>query len=398
MVCGVNDTFCQISTWVTQNSELVRDALNTFVGSIDALFGSTSAFRKFLSDYGEKLIAALSLAFAVWRWWVFREAILHKRLDEYITESDKRLEPSSRAVVQALLRPGRTATLPQPSFARELRRVLVRHRWREQISAYRHVSFESRVQLKLGSSLRGVRRRIATARKAVTSLEAQQAQIHMIAGAISAAKARKGTVPAVIREHDAKALREFQQVLRIPGHHRSPEAKENEAFQLLRLGHRDLAFRAHEELEEYATTIADRRTRDLAISRAKRYRAQIYQSEAGGAGCMNADTLMRTSNGALGALRLREPYQPFEGWEAVEQAEMHYVAAWIASKLGWVNVEAQELQYSQQTYELLLHQLPQRTWLVGQNLRILRAEAAIGRQRILMAVAERKYDEDWLKV
>jgi hypothetical protein len=344
-----------------------------------------------VSTYGEKLIAALSLAFAIWRWWVYREAILHKRLEEYILESDKRLEPSSVAVVEALLRPGRTASLPHPAFARELRRVLIRHRWRERLSAYSHLSFESQVHWKLGSALRGIRGRIATAQKAVASLQSQQANIHMIAGAISASRARKGMIPTMVLRQDAAALREFRRVLQVPGFQRNCHAKENEGFQLLRLGSRQLALSAYEELEEFGTTIQDQRTRELTLARAKRFQAQIHQAN-GNPGI--ADGLMR---GTTGALILRTSYQPFHEWDAIEQAEMHYVQAWIAHRLGFVLIEAHQLDQCHQAYDLVLHQLPSRNSLVSQDVRALRAEAAIGRERARVARKDGQFDEEWLR-
>ncbi len=75
---------------------------------------------KFLKEHGEKLIAIASFSFGVWRWWIYRERILHKRLEEYIRESDARLGPASAQTTEAFLRPGRTALLSQPAFAIEL--------------------------------------------------------------------------------------------------------------------------------------------------------------------------------------------------------------------------------------------------------------------------------------
>lgn len=395
MVCGAEDYICLLGNWLLENAEPARDSIKILVGSLEAAFGERSSIRLFLSNYGEKLIAAASLAFGIYKWWVYREAILHKRLNEYITESDQRLSPSSLAVAEALLRPGRSPSLPYPQFARELRRILITRGWSERVSAFSSLTVEGQAHWRLDRNLRALKRRIITARKAMNSLQEQQAQIYLIAGAIAAAKARRSRNDTQSRRFETIALREFQKVLQQPGHQRDVIAKENEAFALLRLGSKPAALAAFEQLEEFAENLADTRTRDLTIARAKRFRAQIFQSAAPG-GSAAADALMRGNVAIFGALTLRAAHHPFHDWDAIEQGEMHYVTAYIAHKLGFVLIENQQLLAAQQVYESLRHQLPTRRWFVRQDRRALREAASAGSRRVELALGSSEYADNWL--
>src|SRR3954464_4154732 len=62
--------------------------------------------------HGEKLFGLAGFSFGVWRWWYHRESVLHKRLQDYLAEQDRRLHHARAYVLDALFRPG-----PKRQFA-----------------------------------------------------------------------------------------------------------------------------------------------------------------------------------------------------------------------------------------------------------------------------------------
>lgn len=351
MECGATEYTCHFVEWVLKNSKLLSD-LPKVIGLVEGgwLLG-------ILKEYGERIVALLSLTFAIYKWWVYRERILHKRLEEYISESDKRLGPASSEVVQAILRPGRTAILPQPAFAIELRNLLYRHSW---AVGFGFFAPEAQAKWQLGRTLGGIRKRIRTSREALRSLQDQQAQVHLIAGAVAAARARRSSDKVKARKFDQRALREFQKALLVPGHQRSVAAKENEAFQLLRLGRLELALEAYQDLEDFAADLAKPRDKDLTTSRAKRFQAQIRQSTSHGA----AWTLIAAESNSASSLNLRAPYQPYDEWDLIEQAEVHYVSAFIAHLNSYAVQEPRHLRDAESCYNDVLNS---RRWFLRKS-------------------------------
>lgn len=153
MDCGPNEPVCQFFDWLARHPHSIRQVLQFVDGLWNQAGGQLIAFLK---EHGEKLVAIASFSFAVWRWWKYRERILHKRLEEYIRESDARLAPASAQTFEAILRPGRTALLPQPAFALELRSILTTNGWD---SLLRFTSVERQAERLLARALKGIRNR-----------------------------------------------------------------------------------------------------------------------------------------------------------------------------------------------------------------------------------------------
>jgi hypothetical protein len=268
MECGADELACHLIDWALNSPYVIKEAFD----ALDVVWTQAGwHIGQFLREHGEKLIAIASFSFAVWRWLRYREGVLHKRLQDYIRESDVRLEPTAAQVREAILRPGRTAALPQPAFAIELRGILSVNGWR---SFLRFSSIETQVERRLGHILKGINHREEIAREATRSLVKQRTQVRLLAGAINAARARREYDYRVALRLDRKALRQFREALQSPGHHRDVHAKECEAFQLLRIGERDRAYQAYIELQEYAQDILDQKTRNIVVARSKRFRAQ----------------------------------------------------------------------------------------------------------------------------
>jgi hypothetical protein len=391
MDCGPNEPLCQLFDWLTNHSHAIRQTFEL----IDSLWDEAGGqIIKFLKEHGEKLIAIASFSFGVWRWWIYRERILHKRLEEYIRESDARLGPASAQTVEAILRPGRTAVLPQPAFAIELQDILGRNGFSSPLGLS---SVERRAERQLAGALRSIRNRQQIARAALESLLEQQTQVHLLAGAIATSRARRKPDRPHAWRDDHAALREFRMVLQFPTHDRDAIAKECEAFQLLRLGKRPEAWQAYVELENFAGTLPDQRQRDLTIARAKRFRAQILQADAGDAGALAAWNLIANNQDPQCAVHLRGRYGDFIEWEAIEQAEIHFIAAWVAHMLGFGNEEPSHLSRAETAYNDVLANLPRRPWLVSFAKKRLREEARAGLRRVHRAQAD-YYDKDWLLI
>lgn len=391
MDCGSNEPLCQLFDWLSRHPHTIKQTLEF----VDGLWNEAGGqLIKFLKEHGEKLIAIASFSFGVWRWWIYRERILHKRLEEYIRESDARLEPASAQAVRALLRPGKTAALPQPAFALELQDILASTGWH---SLSQFASVERQAERKLGRTLRGIRKRQQIARAALQSLLEQQTQVHLLAGAIATSRARRKADRRLASRNDHAALREFRKVLQFPTRSRDVIAKELEAFQLLRLGERADAMKAYGHLETFAGALTDLRQRDLTIARAKRFRAQILQANAGDAGAVNAWNLIAGNNNPQCTVRLRGPYGPFIEWYAIEQAEIHYVAAWIAHMADYVIEEPAHLSSAEAVLNEVAASLPKRRWFVSHAKRTLRDEARAGLKRV-EAARTGAYDEAWLLI
>lgn len=391
MDCGPNEFLCQLLDWLSRHPNAFRQTIEL----VDAVWNEAGGqFIKFLKEHGEKLIAIASFSFGVWRWWIYRERILHKRLEEYIRESDTRLKPASAQAVEALLRPARTAALPQPAFALELQDILERNGWD---SFLRLTSVERQAERKLGGALRGLRKRQQIVRAAMQSLSEQQAQVHLLAGAVATSRARRKSDRTLASRDDHSALREFRKVLQFPAHSRDTIAKECEAFQLSRLGKRADAMLAYADLEKFTAALTDLRQRDLVIARSKRFRAQILQATAGDTGSRDAWSLIANNQDPQCAVGLRQLHGPYVEWEAVEEAEIHYVAAWVAHMLGFVVAEPAHLSSAETALTEVVAGLPKRRWLVPHVKRRLRDEACAGLKRI-EAARGGDYDKQWLMV
>jgi hypothetical protein len=380
------DLVCQLFDWFSSSPYVVQQIAQT----LDSIWGAAGGF---LTQHGEKIVAAASFSFAVWRWWIYREQVLHKRLEEYIRESDERLGPSTTRMMEAILRPGRGVAVAQPAYALELNQVLEAGGWRRLFGLG---PVEAQTQRQLKRALVGVRNRQRTVANASRSLQRQRAEIYMLKGALAASQARRMPKQDNAGARDGRALREFQRALQSDTHRRDAEAKECEAFQLLRLGQRALAYAAYEDLEDFAKGINDPRKRDLTIARARRYRAQLMQTGANN-GSMAALNLIGANRQPddQSSLRLRARHGPFLVWDAVEQAECHYVAAYIACRLSANLIEGEQLKLSKDLYDEVLEKLPTRLIFVRWSTRALRDEAQAGRARVVLA-EEGKYDTAWL--
>src|SRR5262249_22198694 len=102
MECGADELACHLIDWALNSPYIVKEAFD----ALDAVWKQAGwHIGQFLQAHGEKLIAMASFAFAVLKWLRYRENALHRRLHEYIRDSDARLGPTCMRVREAILRP-----------------------------------------------------------------------------------------------------------------------------------------------------------------------------------------------------------------------------------------------------------------------------------------------------
>ena len=399
MACGADEYVCQVMVVLREN-EFVAGALTKLIGQIgEHTVGIAAVIFALLKEHGEKLIGLLGFAFGVWRWWKDREHIMHKRLEEYLKESDKRLRKGQDDVLEALHRPGPSRAFLDPLFIpSELRSVLRERHWDKPSIA---ATVERSADIQLSKAAEKIERQLSTARQEIQSLHQQMATAHILKGAVAASSARRNLSAAL--QNNTNALMSFKTALQVPGQERNALAKELEAHQLRKLGQSTQAMTAYEILEELAFAIEDQRDQKLMIARAKRYQAELLQRQAavqqpGGlpvfAGTLAAFGLL-SPNAVDSALSIRHDLAPFQEWDLIEQAELHYLTAFIARNLNFNIVEGTNLDHARTSYAGVLAALPRQRLWSPRRLRRLRTTATAGENRVSDAM-QGKYDVAWL--
>lgn len=394
MDCGANDTACQILVWVTEN-ELATGLMTKLAGQ----FGATGVVGAFLAAHGEKLIGIGGFIFGIWRWWKYREQILHKRLQEYLRDNDRRLANGQNYVLEAMQRPGPGQIFQDPLFiGSALRSVLRERNWdRSPVAA----TVERSAELQLANSRTSIERRIEAADATIASLRQQLATTHIIRGAVAASSAKR--VPSRANERNNAALTFFRSVLQIPGQQQNLLAKEFEAHQLRKLGQSDQALQAYLDLEQLAVTINNHRGQRLAIASARRYRAEIMQWQASNltdgrprtfAGAATANLLL-SPQVVESALSIRSPFAPFQNWSLLEQGHIEYLAAFVAKNLCYRLQEGYRLDEAMTSYEGVVSGFSARKLWRPRAERQLLALALAGKERVRKA-QQGDYDVAWL--
>ena len=131
MDCGANEFLCRALVWlreagidITQWNAWLQQAWPNVADALQRVI-------EFLSAHSEKIFGLAGFSFGVWRWWYYRESVLHKRLQEYLAEQERRLHQARTYVLEAILRPGPKRRFAEPLFAvKPLRTLLRRRGWR----------------------------------------------------------------------------------------------------------------------------------------------------------------------------------------------------------------------------------------------------------------------------
>lgn len=386
MECG-GGLLCEIAGWLQHHGEEVKEAAKPVAVFFNIQLAPLSPIFAWIGHNIEWVIALASLSFGIWRWWVYREAILHERLRAFITDSDARLDPTYRDVVRVLSRPDRRTKLRQPAYAGELASVLKRNSWEPVLRMEGGTHF---VERQLTSAIRSIDNRIEIAQSSLTSLRQQRAAAETITAAIAASRAARTRDPIRAKRLDRDALDAYRRVLQLPGHQKDVVAKEGEAFHLLRLGHLAEAAQAYVELEALAEELKNTRQRVFAKSRALRARALILQAKSQRPAL--AAYYLVSLNLENTAYTIRSAYRPMNDWDAIEDAEIAYAGAFLSYKNGFGPMEARHLDEAEASYQRVRDANNSTIARLSSAKRQLRKAAVEGIERVASAKMDHEYD------
>lgn len=392
MSCGNNDLLCYLIGLLAQHGIEITAVLKLWPWIEESVLANLQA-----------IVGLAGFSFGLWKWWYFRERVLHKRLKEYLQHQDERLLHARSYVLEALYKPGAARNFAEPLFAvRPLRRVLRRRGWNSLLST---TKLETGADRLLNKALRHLDSRLDAAEKQIGALRQQQASAHFLKGAIASARVDANRWGASSTKFDYRALDAFRAALQVPGHDADAELVEYEAHQLRKLGYLDDADRHYASLEGRAPSITGPQERDLFLARVKRWRGVIAQAQGvenylsglqTTKGSLNAYNLIHGADGAMSSLNLRSRYAPFQDWSALEQADIHYLAAYICHNCDFRGLEPDQLGLADTEYRRILDQASKSRWLQGSNGRRLRKAAEAGLLRVQQARTQKAYDERWL--
>jgi hypothetical protein len=388
MECGPQDALCQLTSWLSQN-DLLAPWLVEVIGRFGIHANGLAGYlAQLVRDYGQTIVGLVGVTFGIWRWWRYREHILHKRLAEYLSESDTRLTQGTAALVEMIQRPAPGQQFKDPLFIDADLRVVLRERnWDKPAYA---LGVAASSDWNLDRSIQSLTRRLETAGAALGSIQRQLISAYIIRGAIAASDARRTNS----EEMNTRALSFFRSALSFPVREAEVTLKELEAHQLRKLG-LPAAEDAYAAMLKLSADVPVERQRLIIAARAKRYLSEVTRGTAP----INADRLMRANAvgtpGYPGALLLIAACEPLELWERSEKAEMHYYAAACANRLGFVQVERAQLSDASGDYRRILAGLGRRKWFRPRRYRRLRKLTMEGLRRT-KAAEDGNYDLDWL--
>ena len=357
MDCG-DGLACHALTWLVENEYVAATfakAVADFGISADGAIGQVFFFLK---EHIDKIIALGISSFGVYKWWRYREQILHRRLAEYLSESDRRLGEGQAYVLEALQRPGPGQPFKLPLFAEKPLLVVLREQNWDRTPVAANVL--SSADWQLSGAMESIERKIQTAERTITSLRQQMATVNILKGAIASAGAKRATDPDSAL--NTSALFSFKSALQVPGHEQDLVTRELEAHQLRKLRMNSDAIVAYSEVERLAASCSPPRTRELTIARAKLHRAEVMQLQASTAlagggrifnGCGAANLLLSPAVPGS-ALAMRRPFAPFHDWDALDEGDAQYVAAFVAHNLNFVAMRDARLQEALTAYKSIL--------------------------------------------
>ncbi|WP_439541850.1 hypothetical protein [Hyphomicrobium sp.] len=369
-------------TWLTENELVASGFAELLAGLGENAQGAAGVAAGIVKDYGQAIVGLLGLSFGFYRWWLYREHILHKRLAEYISARDGRLRDVRSQAIEAIQRPAPGQAFDAPLFIdKELRSVLRETRWDHTAVA---LTVESSSDWQLSSAIESIMRKLQTAEREASSLRQELCTAYSVRGAIAASSTKQGSA--------SKALDHFRIALGLPGHDSDVLLKELEAHQLRKLGHFQAAEAAYERVVALADGIQSDHDRDIIKARAKRYIAEIELFALPKNAYLMLTADMAVGAYAPGALALMERCQPLNAWEFVEKGDTHYLAAFLAHALGYTRAEPIQLDAAAASYRAGQVASGGRRW----STRRLRARVKEGLARVATAQALGTYDAGWL--
>lgn len=386
MECGSQEILCHVLTWATENELAARKLNDLLVRMGHDASGGLGAAAAFLKDYGQLLVGLLGFSFGFYRWWLYRDRILHKRLDEYISARDARLRDVRGQALETVQRPAPGQSLQSPSFIdRELAAVLRENRWD---STALTLTVHSSAEWQLGKAIENIKRKLQTAEREAVSLRQELCTAYSLRGAVASACGGDSW--------HSVALSHFRNALSLPGHDTDIEIRELEAHQLRKLKLFREARRGYERVIDLSASMGDGRRRDVIKARATRYLAEMEGVNVPRNALQMMTAELSGSAHSPGAIALLEKCHPLNAWELVEKGDMHYFAASLANRLRFAIVERSQLGAAATAYQNALLSLRKERWKLGRSTSRLRKFIKDGRKRVLEAQFNEQYDTAWL--
>lgn len=381
MECGSQEVLCHVLTWVTENELAARKFNDLVIKLSEGTTGGIAVVGAFLAAHGQLLIGLVGATFGFWRYWRYRERILHKRLAEYIGTRDSRLREVRVEVLGAVQRPAPGHAGKAPLFVdKELRSVLRENRWGNAALAF---SIESSAKWQLSKAIDSIARKLETAERQVSSLRLELSTAYSLKGAL----ASSGT----LRDNDREALALFRNALSYSDQRDDVQLRELEAHQLRRIGEYRQARKAYARLIRLSRSMISGREQFLIEARARRYLAELEPARKNAYSMMIAPLEGRRFS--PGPLALIDECTLLNECELVEKADMYYFTAFLAHSLSFPQAPSVYLNGAKDAYQEALSKLVE---IDGGSKSKLRGLIAAGLRRISLAQTEKKFDVDWL--
>ncbi len=381
MECGSQEVLCHVLTWVSENELAARKLNDLVIRLSEGTNGGIAIVGAFLASHGQLLIGLFGASFGFWRYWRYRERILHKRLEEFIGTRDSRLREIRSEVLGAIQRPAPGQSFNAPLFIdKQLRSVLRENRWGNGALA---LSIESNADWQLSKAIDSITRKLKTAEREVGSLRQELSTAYSLRGAVAAL--RSGD------KRDRAALDYFRDALGLPGHSNDIRIKELEAHQLRKMGELKEARRTYSKVIRLSRMMESKRTRFVIEARARRYLAELEPSPKNAYAMMIAPSAGKRHS--PGPFALVEECTPLDAWELLEKGDMHYFTAYLAKELTYPNAMGIQLRHAKDAYRASWSKLDQD---MGSSKSRLYQLIVTGLQRVARAETEKVYDADWL--
>lgn len=408
MECGASDFVCHAIQLIAENEYLAGGIAEQLGKYWETSGGTAGVIANLLRDFGQLAVGIIGGAFGFYRYWIYRERILHERLVEYLSEQDVRLSGAGESLLASIQRPSPGQRFADPIFApKELRSVLRERRWH--LPAVKSaVAWSALKELEIAT--KSINNRIAASERSLQSHREQLATAHLAQGAIKAIAAELTTDR---RWQDRKKLNietldHLRQVQEIGTPTKWLEAQELEAHQLRKLGNFDAADKVLSDLIASANRLPIPKSRDLRVARWKRYRAELAQikkllqhaSDSAGSSTKASGIayrlLMTSDPSNICVIELFERHAgKLSEWEQFEKAETHYLVATIADLRGFTDIRDVQLSLARTEYNQVLARTSKPMIGMADPFKTLRDKADCGLERLDRAEAG-KFDIEWL--
>ncbi len=123
MECGSQEFFCQVAGWLSEKA-----------GGRAEQYLHVASYIRDLGDWAAAKVPVIfgffGFVFGVWKWWHYRDKILHQRFESYLRASERHLQHTRSDIIERIQRPGPGHAKSEPLFVDDdLCAVLREHNW-----------------------------------------------------------------------------------------------------------------------------------------------------------------------------------------------------------------------------------------------------------------------------